>query len=739
VTGQTAVERQARSRVAHGAMVVLFLATSFVTAALVFLVQPMVGRMVLPAFGGSPQVWTTSMLFFQSALLAGYGYTHVATTRVPRRVQPWTHLGLALVPLAVLPIALAVAPSGRGGLAPSFELLVGLLVGVAAPFVLVATSGPLVQRWFSWTDHPRAGDPYFLFAAGNVGSAVGLLSYPFVVEPALSVADQSRVWTGGYLLAAALLAACALVVARRPGTEPTTTRQRAVSGPVEPGRAARWVLLAFVPSGLFLAVTSHLSTDIAAVPLLWVLPLALYLMTFTIAFSRFGPTALHVARLAAPVVVVAAVSLRVSTFGVSTAVTVQLLLVVVGGLVGHGLLASSRPPPEQLTRFYLWIAVGGACGGLFTGLIAPAVFPAVIEYGLLAAMVVALVVRWPEPVAGGAGWPVWRRLMVGSAIGILPAMVLVVGHGVWTPDGRWLTFALWVLLLAPLAGRFGRSGILGASAVLVALVPSALVVAGADHIERTFFGVHRVNVDGDVTELVHGTTVHGSQDRSSASSRRTATTYFHPGGPYGDLAALGSAADAIGVLGLGAGTIAAYGEPGQRLVFHEIDPAVVAIARSWFTYLDDSPADVEVVVGDGRLTLEGVHGDYGLLVADAFTSDAIPVHLLTIEAISTYFDSVVDDGVVALNISNRYLDLRPVAAGAARELGLAVLFAFGGGDEEGSALSAWIALAHDADTLAPLREAGWEPLTMDPVLWTDQRSDLRSVVGPLTVLVTTDE
>jgi hypothetical protein len=666
-------------------MVALFVTTSFLTASLLFLVQPMVGRMVLPAFGGSPQVWTTSMLFFQAALLAGYGYTHLASTRVPRRAQPWTHLALALVPLVALPIALTVAPSGRGGLAPSFELLAGLLVGVAAPFVLVATSGPLVQRWFSWTDHPRAHDPYFLFAAGNVGSAAGLLSYPFVVEPALAVADQSRVWAGGYLLAASLLAACALVVARRPGGESAELRPRVASEPVDARRIGRWVLFAFVPSGLFLAVTSHLSTDIAAVPLLWVLPLTLYLLTFTVAFSRFGPVALRVARLAAPVVVVAAISLRASTLGVGTAVTVQLLLVAVGGLVGHGLLAEDRPSPTQLTRYYLWVAVGGACGGLFTGLIAPAVFPAIIEYGLLAAVVVALVVRWPEPVAGAERWPVAWRLAAGSAIGIVPVVALAVGHGVWAPDGWWPRFGLWAFLLVPLVGRFGRSGIVGASVALLALAPSAFAIAQADHIERTFFGIHRVNVEGDVFELVHGTTVHGSQDRSSPSARRTATTYFHPDGPFGDLAALGADADAIGVLGLGAGTIAAYGQPGQILVFHEIDPAVVDIAWSWFTYLEDSPADVEVVLGDGRLTLDGITGEYGLLVADAFTSDAVPVHLLTVEAISTYFDAVVDGGVVALNISNRYLDLRPVAAGAARELELAAMYRLGGGDVAASA------------------------------------------------------
>jgi hypothetical protein len=734
-------------------VIVLFAGASFLTAALLFLVQPLVGRMLLPAFGGSPQVWTTSMLFFQVALLVGYGYTHLATTRLPRRVHLWLHLVLVAAPLALLPIALDVVPSGRGGLMPSLELLAGLVLGVGAPFVLVATSGPLVQRWLSWTDHPRASDPYFLYAAGNVGSAVGLLAYPLVLEPTLTVAGQARLWAWGYALAVALLALCALAVRRRARApsavvEPSAPASlddvsggaAATSAPVVAAatpavhlprrRVARWVLLAFVPSSLMLAATAHLSTDVAAVPLLWVLPLGIYLLTFSVAFSRAGATATRTASWLAPVAVVAALAVDPDVFGVGAAVIVQLVLVAVGGLVAHGQLAADRPRPEALTRFYLWVAVGGALGGLVNGLLAPALLPTVAEHGLVAAATLALVVRWRELVVGAGRWRPVSRVVVAGLLALLPIAAVTATVRWWLPDAWWSRAALFTLLLAPLASRLGRSGAVGVAVALVATLPHVHTVVEAEESERTFFGVHRVLVDGDHVSLLHGTTLHGTQDLSSLTARQHPTTYYDRLGPFGPIGEKLVPRGDTGVIGLGSGAIAAYGAPGTRVVFHEIDPTVVRLADDHFTYLRDSLAEVETVVGDGRLTVAEVDGGYRTLLVDAFSSDAIPVHLLTLEAVATYLEAVTDDGAIGLHITNRHLDLRPVAAAIARELDLHAVI--GRGEPAGYSTT-WVVLARDPEPLEPLRRRGFHDLDHevepgDEVLWTDQRSDLLRVL-----------
>lgn len=736
-----------------GGLAALFTLTSFTTAALLFLVQPMAARMVLPAFGGSPQVWTTSMLFFQTALLAGYAYSHVATSRLAPRRQPVLHVGLALLPLIVLPIALDVAPSGRGGVWPTLELLAALLIGVAAPYLLVATSGPLVQRWFSWTDHPRAADPYFLYAAGNLGSVTGLVGYPFVLERVLSVRDQSVVWAAGYAVACLLLAACAWAVrSRRSPDRPSVATADTSAAPVEDAlpvedappvqdappvedagppltrrRVLRWVLLAFVPSSAMLAATTHLSTDVAAVPMLWIVPLAVYLLTFSLAFSRAGPRLTRWAAVAVPVVVVAALVLDPGILGLEVAVATQIAFVAVAGLFCHGRLAADRPAPRSLTAFYVWLAVGGALGGLLNGIVAPLLFPTVIEHGLTAALLLAVLVDLRAAPPGATGLPRPLRLAPAWLVALAPVLLATAFQRHLRPG----TVAAWLavgVVLASLASRYGRSRLVLFAVVGLAVVPSVRVLAGAAAVERTFFGVHIVQRDADEVRLMHGTTLHGTQDLRTAQATRTATTYYHPDGPFGALVTNYGDAGDIGVIGLGTGATAAYGRAGQRIVFHEIDPAVVRIARQHFSYLDDSAADIEMILGDGRLTLDEAPAPYALLAVDAFTSDAIPVHLLTLEAVTGYLDAVAPDGVVAIHISNRHLDLGRVLDGAARELGVHALDHQDPGDA-GRTSSRWVALARDAETLAPLRDTGFVDLAPDlTVVWTDQRSDLVSVL-----------
>lgn len=712
-------------------MVILFTLTSVVTAALLFLVQPLVARMVLPAFGGSPQVWTTAMLFFQTALLAGYGYTHLATNLFSRKVQLWVHFAVLAIPLILLPIHLTVAPSGKGGVYPSLELLVALCIGVAMPFVVVATSGPLVQRWFSWSDHPRATDPYFLYAAGNIGSIGGLLLYPFVVEPNLSVVEQSRWWMFGYWLAAGLLVVCGVVVLRglKPEENEIKVSPTTPQSPVTWQRMAYWMLLAFIPSSLMLGITAHLSTDVASMPMLWVLPLVAYLLTFTIAFSQFGNQALKLAALLAPTVAVATLTINVKTFGTSMAIGMQVLLMMIGGLIGHGKLAEDRPDPSQLTKFYFILSIGGALGGLFNCLVAPLVFPHVLEYGLAVTGMLALVTCWKEIVYGSNRLPSYIWIPLGLLLFFIPIATLIQRYKFNTLP-TWGIGLMTIVLIIPLFFPIRRSAVLCLGVCIASLVPQIGEAWTSESIERTFFGVHRVNRDGNQLRLVHGTTTHGQQDLTSLESRSQATTYYHADQPLGDLIKLLPAQSHVGVVGLGAGTIAAYGTSDRSVTFHEIDPAVVRIAENVFLYVKDARdrgAKVAVEMGDGRLTLANKSGVYDLLAIDAFSSDAIPVHLLTVEAIQVYLNAVKPDGLIGIHISNRYLDLAPVLAGAAVELKLPMLKRDGTTVRGKSEASEWVVIARDPMRIESLRKAGWKDLPDKQVIWSDQRSSLWSV------------
>lgn len=725
-------------------MVFVFTLTSVLTAALLFLVQPMVARMVLPAFGGSPQVWTTAMLFFQTALLAGYGYTHWATNSMQPRKQLWMHLLVTCLPLFFLPILLTVSPSGQGGVTPTLELLAALTFAVAVPFVVVATSGPLLQRWFSWTDHRHAQDPYFLYAAGNVGSIGGLLLYPFMIEPQFSIIEQSRLWMIGYWSAAGMLAICNLLVHRRmtasihslkSSSTADLSDNRSVAlkpdAKISVKRIAWWLLLAFVPSSLMLAITAHLSTDVAAIPMLWVLPLSTYLLTFTIAFSRFGKSALAIAIFLTPVVVIAALCFEVRTLGINFSVALQVLLMLVGGLLAHGKLALDRPQPHQLTFFYLTLSVGGALGGLFNSLLAPLLFPTIFEYGIIATLTLVLAGFWQDH----SRLPDHRRIptepMTSLVFFAIPLSVLYFSHSEYLSESPLIKTPLMVALLSPLLLPRARRISLVVATLIVGIFPSWSQVNHSQSIQRTFFGVHRVINRDHILQLVHGTTSHGRQDISSLESRLVPLSYYHPDQPLGQVMQLFPPRQSVGIIGLGAGSIAAYAYEGQSFTFHEIDPVVIEIAERDFYFLRDARDRRAIIatdeVGDGRLTLQHQPRDYQLLVVDAFSSDAIPVHLLTIEAIQVYLDSITDDGIIAIHISNNYLELAPVLSGAAEELGLAMLQSFGKETGPNVSPSHWVAIAKDHIILEPLQQAGWRAMPERRVIWTDQRSSIWSV------------
>ncbi|MDP9386370.1 MAG: hypothetical protein M3Q48_00190 [Actinomycetota bacterium] len=725
-------------------MVALFALASFVGAGLLFLVQLMVAKTVLPLYGGSPAVWNTAVQFFQAVLLGGYGYAHVTTRRLGLRRQPWVHLAALPVPLAVLPIKLPAWATPRDGTEPALWLLGVLIVAVGLPFLLVSTTGPLLQRWFAATDHPRASDPYFLYAAGNTGSLLALLAYPLAVEPALTLRQQATLWSLGYLVFAALIVACALALRRRGAPNEAAVASSNESDdvgarPVTGRRRAYWMALAFLPSSLMLGVTTYISTDIAAVPLLWVLPLSLYLLTFIVAFGRARPLSrtAGTSMLGGLVVVLALTMTGLVKLPTAATLALHLLVFVIVALVAHTRLAQDRPGPARLTEFYLLISVGGVLGGMFNGLVAPVVFTRLVEYPLVIAGALLLAVRRGTP-----GFLFRRYGRLGSvAEAVLPAGVLVIVlMTVRAPAlERPLAVTLACVVAAAVIGWLAaRRPTPVAVAVIGILALATLRPETSVLTDRTFFGLYRVFDDGDRRVLVHGVTVHGSQELSERR-RREPQTYYARQGPAGRVfAAYGDqpVADRVAIVGLGTGALAAYGRPGQSMTIYEIDQAIVDIARDpgYFTYLSDTASEVDVVVGDGRLGLAATRdAAFGLMVFDAFSSDAIPVHLMTNGTVELYRRKLEPGGLLLFHISNRHLELEPVLAGIARRQGLAGMVSTDatGDPATGRTPSKWVVLAADPEMLDPLREqGGWEPVGRgDAVMWTDDFSDVVSVLA----------
>jgi spermidine synthase len=716
----TTAARTERVRFA-GATLPLYGAAIFVAAALVFLVQPLAAKMLLPRFGGTPAVWAVSLVFFQAVLLAGYAFAHVSLRFLPLRAQPVLQLCVLAGPLALLPFAL---PDGtEAGGTPALRLLAVLAVAVGAPFFAVTTASPVLQRWFAASGHGAGADPYFLYAASNAGSLIGLLGYPLLLEPQFTLAEQSRLWLGGYALFLALAAVCALRVFRATPAGARAVR-KAMSPPIPWRRRARWVAMAAIPSSLILGTTSHLSTSIAAVPLLWVIPLAVYLLSFVVAFARRSPFSLEALRAAvvATTLLTIASLLHVVPLPIAALVAIHCANLFAVALLVHRRLALERPAVDRLTEFYLLLSLGGVLGGAFNALAAPVLFDSIAEYPIALALAVLVLPG--------------RRSLRGDVL--VPTLYLAVLVGGLVAAGAIGTTAVRIVL----AGAVGSLLLLATRPVRLALCLAALLVlttfGGTSlHAERTFFGVLRV-VEGDSGEhvLTHGTTIHGRQ-RLAPGRRDDPLSYYTRQGPLGQLfAARGAELRHVAVIGLGAGSVAAYGRSGDKYTFYEIDPAVARIARDrrWFTFLADARADVRIVIGDGRLRIaEARPADYDLIVVDAFSSDAVPAHLLTREAVQLYLRKLSPRGVVAFHVTNNHLDLTPVVAGIARSLAVVGLEqdhrVSPSARERGGNRSRWAVVARSEAALDGLDDR-WRPLSAssdDPV-WTDQFSNVLSVV-----------
>ena len=748
------------------APVVLFTATIFLNAFLLFLVQPLFSKQVLPLLGGTPAVWTTCLLFFQAMLLLGYLYAHLATRYVPARVQPATHVALLLASLLSLPIGLPADWTPPASSSPVVWLLHLLTVSLGLHFFVLSAGAPLLQRWFARTGHPRAHNPYFLYAASNLGSFVALLGYPFVVEPWLPLSAQTRTWSAGYVLLAMFVGACAVLATRgwraMAGT-PGAAAEAALGAdeaddidvaPVTWRRRTRWILLALVPSSLLAGVTTYLTTDVAAIPLLWVVPLALYLLTFVLVFARRPPLPEWVLLRAQALLVVPLLLVMGAGRGAEpwTMAPLHLLAFFACAMVCHTELARTRPSVKHLTEFYLWIAVGGLLGSVVNVLVAPVLFSTVLEYPLM--LVAACLLRRAGPVARDDAAPIRAADAAASAqrrreLDLVLPLVLFATLAIladlhpeaepWRTIVKYGSMAIVALVVFSFSERRLRFG-LAAAALVLAPMLGRTDETDLVYRARSFFGVYEVRRNGRYHTLTHGTTLHGGQSLNPVF-RREPLTYYHRGGPLGQLFAhVGDTTTPrhVAVVGLGTGTAACYARPGDRWTFYEIDPLVARIARdsALFSYIADCAPDARVVLGDARreLAAEPDHA-YDLIVLDAFSSDAIPVHLLTREALALYLRKLAPDGVVAVHISNRYLDLQPVLTELARDQHVAGAW---GTDvhftekDRGQlrSRSYWVALAPRAPSLARLtREPGWTPLPprAATALWTDDFSNVLRV------------
>ncbi len=678
-------------------LMLLFASTILLSAFLLFLVQPIIAKQILPWFGGSSAVWTTCLVFFQVLLLAGYAYSHLITRHLNPRQQTRLHVALLLVSLLFLPIIPSAALKPAGDADAAFRILLLLTATIGLPYFLLSTTGPLLQKWVA-PQFPEKS-VYRLFALSNFGSLIGLLAFPFAIEPFTTSRVQSLVWSGAYAL---FVLTCG-VSAWRAGQASSplhalaagTASERESAAPPTRGDYAMWLAFSALGSMLLLASTSHITQNIASVPFLWVLPLAMYLLSFVLAFEGRGGRGWYerwmmFIVLLAVVGMAAGLSAGRGVLDVSLAFPLYAGGMFLGVFFCNGELAQRKPAPRYLTQFYLTLSLGGALGGLFVGLVAPRLFPTTYELplSLMALAALALVVVWRN------------KFLVGPA---LVASLATAWYG-----AEYFTFL--------------RDEVI--------------------YMHRNFYGTLRVREQGtgdrQVRRLLHGVILHGEQSTIAADRLEPGTYYARTSGAGRAIEAKQSAGPVrLGVVGLGVGTLSAYGRAGDTVRFYELDPDVLTLAKSHFSYLTSSPSTLEFVMGDARLSMErelarGAPQHYDVLAIDAFSSDSIPVHLITREAIELFMQHVAPDGFLAIHISNRFLDLKPVLANIAQATGLTARLVTDSPTDAGSAsMTDWVLIARSPAPFSheKLTEVA-EPIPPAPgnSLWTDQFNNLLDVL-----------
>jgi hypothetical protein len=738
------LESQATQEASGRALLLATFTTAiFVSAALLFMVQPMVTKLVLPRFGGAPSVWSVAIVFFQAALLAGYAYAHWLTRYVRGRIAVVIHVTVMIAACFWLPLSIAAGwirpPAG----AEATALITLFAASIGPPFFALAANSPLLQAWFARTDHPAAENPYFLYAGSNVGSFLALVSYPVVVEPFVRLGDQSRYWSIAFYLLIALIVACGVLLWR--GVDrPAASFHSAAQAPPTWRDAAYWAALAAVPSGLLVAVTAHISTDVAAVPLLWVVPLAFYLLSFIIVFARRPIIPHRIVLAVQPFFIIGLVAVMVfdPVKTIFWLVAVHVAVFFVCALMCHGEIARTRPAPQFLTAFYLWMSAGGVIGGITAGLIAPHVFRWVAEYPLLIALAVLC-----RPALARPGDRT-SRYLVSAALAAAGCFLIICTYFPSVFDEATFNRTVAVLLVAcvplsrvPLAFAAIVASVLWANHTLFEQASTISV--------RSFFGVAKIveSSDHQFRILQHGTTMHGAQ-RIRAADGGPVTGPPEPLLYYWDGSAIAQTFDAVrargegplryAVIGLGAGSLACRAGLDDTVDYYEIDPAIVRIARDpkLFTFLSACRPDAPITLGDARLTLAQARGAaYDLIIVDAFSSDAIPIHLLTREAMAIYLEKLGSHGMIVMHVSNRHLELASVVAGIAAANGLITLINDSTDLDEISNpykfAGTVAAVARSKEDLGQLAQSrDWELTAPDPKqwVWTDDYSNVFGAV-----------
>jgi hypothetical protein len=706
-------------------MMILYAVAIFLSAFLLFQVQPLIAKIILPWFGGSAAVWSAAMVFFQLVLLAGYGYAHILIRHLRARSQTAVHIALLAISCALLPILPSTTwqPSEAGD--PTLRILALLAATIGLPYFLLASTTPLLQAWY--VRRSGSGMPYRLFALSNFGSLLALISFPFVVEPKLTSHQQAYTWSALYVLFAVWCGYAAWISATSaadsatadpvresaPLESPTTTgagtRELRDSGGPSVAQMGLWVALSACASTLLVSVTNHLSQNVAPIPLLWVVPLSLYLATFILAFES---DRIYQRWIFVPLLAPALGGMAYMIWAASGNLHIRRLIpgfaigLFICCMLCNGELARRRPAPPFLTLFYLMISLGGAAGGIFVAVIAPRIFSTYLELqvGLVACAALAAIVLWDASIPKIGAWALRAGLVIGAVMLARPAWF----HLPFDVHRDLLIYAILVfaLLWSATIPKLGEWPLRAVLVVAAGVLTGYLARSEHDErkgyrvSERNFYGELRVKDDAAVhfpTErlLFHGTIKHGSQVLDDRF-RYKPISYYGPNSGVGRaiLALEEKGAIRVGVIGLGAGVLNAYARPGDMYRIYEINPLVEQIAQTEFDYFAHSPADKSILLGDARLTLEGeASQQFDVLAVDAFSSDAIPIHLLTREALATYFRHLTPSGILAVHISNRYLDLAPVCALGARDFEKIATIVADDGDENDFELpSTWVLL-----------------------------------------------
>ena len=709
---------------------------SFLVAFLLFAVQPMSTKMVLPTLGGTPAVWNTVMFTFQLLLLGGYVYAHLLTHYFKTRTQFLVHGTMALVACTLLPLTITLTTSDALIANPIPYLVAAFLLQVGLPFFVLSATAPLLQSWVSRSAHPMAKSPYVLYSASNLGSFAGLMGYVLLVEPLLTLHDQSGGWSGLYMIGMLVLLGLGMKLAPndKAPTVPSATRGARVTW----AERLLWIGLAFLPSSLNLGVTTYITTDIASIPLLWVIPLSIYLLSYVDAF-RTRPVLVPIFQRTAPILGLAALMLYgFGGYGFTYSYLFQLLAFTALAFAMHGWLAARQPSPQFLTQFYVCLSVGGALGGVLNGLVAPIVLREALEYPLvlIAASVVAFILlQLRDDKTGSAKRHVVMLLQTAALVIVLGAgLYLLSGASLVALDSQQLIRSAGIAALVSLAvyRQYVRAvyACAAVACVLVFAVSNGVMGNATLFKDRNFFGMLRVyeNPKTNARYLMHDTTMHGVQSLDPTKARDPQAYYAPMSEVFGHRSVVGSRP--IAVTGLGIGTLKCLAKKQQKLDLYEINPMSQQLAEDarFFTYMRDCPGDARVLLGDARIRIaQQPSGYYGAIIMDAFSSDAIPNHLLTKEALTLYFDKLAPTGILLFHTSNRHVDLWPLLAAQAKALDVTAYgkFFVASKDEPLRISSYWVMMAKSPDTLAPFLVDGWKPLVNEGDRpWTDQYVNL---------------